>query len=116
MIGFMPAPREGSYFTDIRAASNLSQDEFARLTGYSTRAVAGWEAGKALARPARRRIAEIGRLLKALSELMPRDQVGQWLRGPNKAFDGQTPMQVVERGEADRLWQMIHQIDANVAN
>ena len=24
------------------------------------------------------------------------------------AFDGQTPMQVLKRGGADRLWQMIH--------
>jgi transcriptional regulator with XRE-family HTH domain len=114
--GFVSEARGGALVAAIRAASGLSQEEFARLTGYSTRAVAGWEAGKPLARAGRRRFAEIGRLLKALAELMPPGQVGRWLREPSGEFDGQTPMQVVERGEADRVWQMIHQIDANVAN
>ena len=100
----------------IRAASGLSQEDLSRLTGYSLRAVAGWEAGRPLARAARRRVAEIGRLLKALAELMPAGRVGRWLAEPNEAFEGQTPMHLVERGEADRLWEMIHQVDANVAN
>ena len=100
----------------VRSMSNLSQAEFARLGGYSTRAVAGWEAGKPIAQPARRRIAELARLLQALAELMPAGTLGPWLRESNEAFEGQTPMHVVERGEIDRLWQMIHQIDANVPN
>lgn len=116
MIGLAPMPHGKTNIAGIRAASKLSQDEFARLAGYSTRAVAGWEAGKPLAQAARRRFRELSRLLLALSELMSAGQVGNWLSEPNEAFDGQTPAQVVERGEVDRLWQMIHQIDANVAN
>lgn len=100
----------------IRAASRLSQEELSRLTGYSLRAIAGWEAGRRLARAARRRVAEVGRLLEALSGLMPAERVGPWLAEPNEAFEGQAPMHLVERGEADRLWEMIHQVDANVAN
>ena len=116
MLGFTPGPRDKTDVAGMRASLSLSRDEFARLMGYSTRAVASWEAGKPLAQSARRRLAEIGRLLKALSELMPPGRLGQWLRAPNQAFDGQAPMHLVERGEGDRLWQMIHQIDANVAN
>jgi hypothetical protein len=56
------------------------------------------------------------RLMAALSEILPPGQLGEWLRTPNPAFEGQPPLQVIERGESDRLWQMIHQIDANVAN
>ena len=114
--GFALGRRGGAEVAATRAAAGLSQVEFARLTGYSIRAVAGWEAGKPLAGAARRRVAEISRLLVALSELMPASRVGQWMREPNDGFGGQTPTQLVERGEADRLWQMIHQVDANVAN
>ncbi len=56
------------------------------------------------------------RLRIALGELLQPDELGDWMRSPNPAFEGQTPIQVIERGESDRLWQMIFQIDANVAN
>jgi hypothetical protein len=29
---------------------------------------------------------------------------------PNLAFEGSTPLQVVERGESDRLWRMIWEL------
>jgi hypothetical protein len=38
------------------------------------------------------------------------------MRTPNPAFEGQSPIQVIERGEADRIWRMIIQIDSGVAN
>jgi hypothetical protein len=34
--------------------------------------------------------------------------VTAWLETPNEAFDGSTPLQVIERGESDRLWRMIY--------
>jgi hypothetical protein len=52
----------------------------------------------------------------ALSELIPADEVGDWLRTPNCAFEEQKPIQVIERAELDRIWRMIVQIDAAVAN
>jgi hypothetical protein len=56
------------------------------------------------------------RLRSALAQIMPAEAVGQWLRDPNPAFENQPPLQVIERGETDRLWRMIFQIDAGVAN
>jgi hypothetical protein len=100
----------------IRRLIGFSQPEFGRMTSYSTRVVAEWESGKALDTRARRKVTEIDRLLRALSELMPATEVGKWLREANQAFDGRTPLQLIEHGESDRLWQMIHQIDANAAN
>lgn len=35
-------------------------------------------------------------------------EVATWLQEPNEAFDGSTPLQVIERGESDRLWRMIY--------
>ena len=65
---------------------------------------------------ARQKLVETDRLRAALGELLLPQELGEWMRTSNSAFEGQTPIQVMERGESDRLWQMIFQIDANVAN
>jgi len=95
---------------------SISQEDLARITGYSVRAIAGIEAGNAPSKSAARKFKEVTRLLTALSELMPAAHVGEWMRRPNDAFQGQSPLHIMERGEADQIWEMIHQIDANVAN
>ena len=107
--------RRAPAVAEIRKRIGFSQTEFARITSYSTRAVADWEAGKTLDDRARRKVTEVDRLTKALSELMPAGHVGKWLREENDAFGGRSPLTLIERGESDRLWQMIHQIDANIA-
>ncbi len=50
---------------------------------------------------------EITRLLDALADIIKAKAIGGWLQQPNPAFDGSTPLQVIERGETDRLWRMI---------
>ena len=101
---------------DVRNRLGFSQDELSRITGYSVRAIAGWEAGKNLSEAARQKVVETERLRAALAELVPADELGEWMRTSNPAFEGQTPIQVIERGEADRIWRMIFQIDAGIAN
>ena len=100
----------------VRNTLGLSQVEFSRVTGYSLRSIAGWEGGKPLSDSARQKLVETDRLRAALGELLLPQELGEWMRTSNPAFEGQTPIQVMERGESDRLWQMIFQIDANVAN
>lgn len=100
----------------VRLKLGISQGEFARITGYSVRSIAGWESGKPLSESALQKMNETERLRSALSEIIPAQQVGEWLRTPNPAFEGQTPIQVIERGESDRIWRMIFQIDAGVAS
>jgi hypothetical protein len=34
------------------------------------------------------------------------------MQEPNPAFDGSTPLQVIERGESDRLWKMIYALES----
>lgn len=102
--------------TSIREKIGISQEELARVSGYSLRAIANLEAGKTPSKSVRRKMQEVARLLTALCELMPSAAVGEWLKESNEAFGGQAPMHMIERGEADRIWEMIHQIDANVAN
>lgn len=66
--------------------------------------------------PARQKMIEAHRLREALAQIVPPDRLGEWMRTPNPAFEGHTPIQVLERGESDRLWRMIVQIDSNVAS
>lgn len=99
----------------VRQKLGISQEELARVTGYSTRSIAGWEAGRPVSVSARQKLTETDRLRSALAQIVGADHLGQWLRTPNPAFEGQTPIQLIERGESDRLWRMVHQINANVA-
>jgi len=115
-VAMLPKTTRAPGVADIRQKWGISQEEFGRVTGYSTRSIAGWEAGKALSDAARHKLAETQRLRDALAQIMPPESVGEWLRAPNPAFEGQPPIQVIERGESDRLWRMIFQINAGVAS
>ncbi|QVL32367.1 DUF2384 domain-containing protein [Telmatocola sphagniphila] len=102
--------------TKIREKIGVSQVDFARITGYSVRSIAGWESGKQVSDAARQKLIETDRLRAALSEIVPAEKLANWLLEPNPAFEGQTPIQIIERGEADRIWRMIHQIEDSVAS
>ena len=99
---------------EIRDNLGLNRKLFSRLTGYSERAVADWEAGKELSDSTRQRLTEIQRLQLALARVMQADFVGTWLQTPNPAFEGFKPIEIVERGEIDRLWRMIHRLEAGL--
>jgi hypothetical protein len=88
----------------------LRREELGRLTGFSLRALAGWAAGELPSLPAKRRLHEIRRLLDALSEIVKRESISEWLHKSNPAFERLTPLQVIELGEIDRLWAMIHEL------
>ena len=52
------------------------------------------------------------RLQQALGRVMRAEFVGQWLQAPNTAFAGLKPIEVLERGEIDRIWRMIYILEA----
>ena len=99
---------------DLRDNLGLNRRLFSRLTGYSERAVADWEAGKELSDTTRQRLTEIQRLQLALARVMKSEFVGTWLQAPNPAFEGFKPIEIIERGEIDRLWRMIHRLEAGL--
>ena len=90
----------------------LRQEVLSRMTGFSLRAVAGWASGNKPSAPVRRALTEMDRLLDNLSRLMKRKEVGKWLKEPNAAFDGSTPVQVIERGQIDRIWRMLYFVES----
>jgi hypothetical protein len=44
------------------------------------------------------------------------DAISSWLDTPNEAFDGLKPLEVIERGEIDRLWNMIFYLESGVGS
>ena len=97
----------------IRESTGLTQPELARLLGLSTRWVAAQEASPADALQDRK-VAEIVRLLEALSQVVQPKSIRAWLGNPNPAFDGLKPVEVIERGEVDRIWRMVFYLESGV--
>ena len=97
-----PAVRE------LEERFGVRQETLSRMTGFSPRAVAEWAGGKEPSAPAKKVFTEMDRLLDGLARLMQPKEVGQWLKQPNPAFDGSTPVQVIERGQIDRIWRMLY--------
>jgi DNA-binding transcriptional regulator YiaG len=101
----------------IRDDLGLTQAELARLLGFSTRWVATQEASGVRADAGtERRLLEIARLVEALSRVVQPEGLRGWFIRPNAAFQGLKPLEVVERGQIDRLWQMVFFLESGVAS
>ena len=97
----------------LRQALAMPRSKFARLLGRTERAVIDWESGKAEPQGlSHQRIRELERLTEALRRLFDAGELGNWFDAPNPAFGGLKPIEVIERGEMDRLWQMIFELEA----
>ena len=98
----------------LRKRLKLKQPEFARLVPISQRSLATLESGTAPTPAIARRLTELERLMDALSEIIQEESLGTWLQTPNDAFDGLRPIEVIDRGEADRLWEMIYDLRSGI--
>jgi DNA-binding transcriptional regulator YiaG len=97
---------------DIRQSLGLTRRVFSRLSHCSERAIADWEGGQSLSTQSRQRMVELKRLQEALSKVVEPCYVGEWLQAPNDAFDGLKPLEVIERGETDRIWRMLYLLES----
>jgi hypothetical protein len=98
----------------VRGRLGLSRKLFSRLAGFSERAIADWESGKPVSEPGLRRIRELDRFRERLAEVVAAEAIPAWLDTPNAAFDGLKPLEVIERGEIDRLWNMIFYLESGL--
>jgi hypothetical protein len=94
------------------ATFKMAQPMIVRLTGFSARSVAKWSEGIPPSPKQEKALVEMDRLFDGLSRVMQPAQIGCWLKSPNPAFDGSTPIQVVERGELDRIWRMLYDLES----
>jgi len=99
---------------ELRSRLELSQDVFARLFPISTRSLATIESGETPSEAVCRSITELRRIVDAIAEVTTPETIGQWMTTPNDAFNGLKPLEVIERGEVDRIWQMIFVLRSGV--
>ena len=99
---------------ELRHLLDMTRERFGRLVGVSVRAIATVERGEGSVEKLRRPYAEVARLYEALSDVVEREAIGPWFETPNEAFDGLKPMEMIERGEIDRLWGMVYRMQSGM--
>jgi len=100
-------PPSARLVSEVRSRLGVTREFFARMTGFSVRAISGWEAGRPLSEPARRRVMEMKRLRDALVGGIRAEFIPKWLEIPCEGLGGLKPVEVLERGESDRLWRTV---------
>lgn len=61
-----------------------------------------------------RNFRQVSYLCQALAEIMDRQFVGQWLDQPNELLGDLKPVEVIERGRVELLWQVVHGLRAGL--
>jgi transcriptional regulator with XRE-family HTH domain len=96
----------------VRKRMGLTQEKFARVVGAKVRTLSKLEKGQTPSDRVRRSITEAQRLVRALEQIVGNSAIADWMDRPNEAFDGLKPIEVIERGQIDRLWGMIYDLRA----
>ncbi len=91
---------------ELRDRLQMARPEFGRVVNVSERTIAKVEAEAQHVEKLVRPYNEVYRLAEALAEVVDPNALGAWFKTPNKAFEGLKPIEVIERGEIDRLWEM----------
>jgi DNA-binding transcriptional regulator YiaG len=102
----------GRSVLQLRSRLGLTRDQFARLVPVSVRHLATIEGNRKPTEPVRRRFVELGRMIDALEQVIEAKAIGPWLTHPNEALGGLKPIEIIERGEVDRIWEMIYYLRA----
>jgi DNA-binding transcriptional regulator YiaG len=92
-----------------RRSVRLNRVTFARLANVSERTLATYEKQKQFPAQIRSQMSEALRLVKALREIIPDEDLKVWLKKPNPGFGGRKPWSLITSGERDLIWKMIHQ-------
>jgi transcriptional regulator with XRE-family HTH domain len=100
----------------VRETLGWTRPVFARLCTISERQLAEIERKRTASQPTIRRLTELHRIVEALGEVMDEESIGNWLLQPNPAFDNLKPLEVIERGQTDRIWQTIFFLKSGVAS
>jgi DNA-binding XRE family transcriptional regulator len=98
----------------LRDRLNMTRDVFSRVVNVSPRAIAAVEQEQNDVAKLQRPYAEVARLYEALGDVIDPKTIGRWFVTPNAAFDGSKPVELIERGEIDRLWDMVYRLQSGM--
>lgn len=95
---------------ELRDRLQMPRVVFGRVVNVSERTIAKVEAAAERVEKLRRPYNEVYRLHQALGEVVEPKALGAWFITPNEALDGLKPLEVIERGEIDRLWEIAYRL------
>jgi DNA-binding XRE family transcriptional regulator len=91
----------------VRQHYGVSQTLLARLLDVSLRTVSAAESEAVVPPQLRRSLTQVSRLCESLAEAMQPAFVGRWLDQPNDMLAGLKPVEAIERGQIDLVWQVV---------
>lgn len=109
-VSWQQARQSGPALYAWRRSVGLNRPAFAKLARFSERTLATYEKAPKLPSVARAQVTEAVRLVKALQEIIPGEELSKWLETPNQGFGGRKPGALIVNGERDVVWEMIHQV------
>jgi len=95
---------------ELRYKLRMPREAFGRLVNVSVRTIADVESKQKKVGKLQRNYVEVERLCDSLSEVVDSACLGDWFDTPNDAFGSLKPVEVIERGEIDRLWEMFYRL------
>jgi len=98
----------------LRAKLGLTRPVFARLAGVSERTVADWERTTEARPGAERALREIRSVVDACERVMKPEFVGTWLVTPIGSLGGFKPIELIERGETERVLRALFFVEAGI--
>lgn len=99
---------------ELRDRLQMPRVVFGRVVNVAERTIAKVEADAQQVEKLRRPYNEVYRLYEALSAVVKPEALGGWFMTPNEAFDGLKPIEVIERGEIDRLWKAVFRLESGM--
>ncbi len=99
---------------ELRDRLGMTRAMFGRIVNVAERTIAKVESGEETPAKLKRPYNEVYRLWEALSELVDPPTLGDWFQAPNASFDGLKPIEVIERGEIDQLWNMVFELQTGM--
>lgn len=105
----------GVWKLELRYELQMTRPLFSRLINVSERAVAEVESKQKKVDKLQRNYVEVKRLCDALAEVLEPSVLGEWFNSANDSFGGLKPIEVIERGEIDRLWEMFFRLRSGIS-
>ena len=100
-------PPSARLVVEVRCGLGVTRVFFSRMIGFSVRTISGWEAGRPLSEVALAKVMEMKRLRDALASRIRSGFIPKWLENPCEGLGGVKPVEILERGELDRLWRTV---------
>jgi transcriptional regulator with XRE-family HTH domain len=98
----------------IREEAGLSTHDVARILGTTSRTVFRWASGRTPRGESRERLLELAAVVDLLSRVMRPESASAWLFDPNPLLDMERPVDLIGRGDYQRVCAAIAAIAEGV--